>query len=581
MQPTPTLCSLQPFCPGGFASLKEALDYVAQGERGLNFHTARGELADVLSYRELAERARTHAGRFVRLGLVPGDRVILLADTDRDFVINFMACQYAGLLPAPAPIPVLFGEQSEYIEGLRRRIVDAKAQAAIGPAALEPLLREAAEGLRLKFLGSAEAFAELPADPCPEIAVQGDDIAYLQYSSGSTRSPAGIEISQNALMANTSGIMRSGLVGRNNDRAASWLPPYHDMGLVGFLLTPLCAGLSVDFVKTRDFARRPLIWLKILSQNRATLAYSPTFGYELCVRQAARAKPTGLDLSSWRAAGIGGDMVRARVLDDFAETFAPFGFRREAFVPSYGLAETTLAVSFAQLDRGPSLHAVSRQALDAGRVEFAAANAPDASVRTFVGCGRVLPEHTLSFRDSEGREVAPGRVGRVFVKGPSVMSGYFDKPLETARVLDAEGWLDTGDLGFMDQDELVITGRAKDLILLKGRNIWPQDLEWEVEALPQLRRGDAAAFGVDDGERETVVVLVQARLSDPAARAGLVHDVAACLKRQGLSEASVVLVPPGALPQTPSGKLSRARAKMDYLAGVYADTGPEPRAAAL
>lgn len=574
MLPTPTENTRLSLNRGGFDTLPEALDYAAKGETGVNFYSSRGDLMRACTYAELRERSLQVAARLAGLGVQPGEAVLLLADTDVDFFAGFCGCAYLGALPVPAAIPVIFGEQEEYIDGLRRRLVGSRAVAALGPKALAPLLEEAAQGLRLRYCGSNEAFAELPEGAFTYAPVDPDSLAYLQFSSGSTRHPKGVEIPQRTLMNNARLISSAGLDRRGGDRCTSWLPMYHDMGLVGFFLVPLATQLSVDYLTTRDFARRPMTWLNLIGRNRGTLSYSPTFGYELCVRHASRAGAEGLDLSSWRAAGIGGDMVRPQVLDDFASRFAAAGFRREAFVPSYGLAEATLAVSFATLDRGPTVVRISRQALDRGEVAYDPKGDAEAA-RDFVGCGAVLPEHALELRGEDGAPVADGRIGRVYVRGPSVMRGYAHDPEETERVLSADGWLDTGDLGFLHGDqELIITGRAKDLILINGRNVWPQDIEWAVEALPALRRGDAAAFSIDQDGGEQVVVLVQCRGGDDALRAQLRTDVSAVLRRMGFQDPLIELVPPGSLPQTSSGKLSRAKAKQNFLAQRAAAPAP-------
>lgn len=566
MQPTPTDNLRLPLKRGEFDTLCEAMDYAANGETGLNVFSSKGELLQSASYAELREQALEHAARLAALGVQPGEAVLLLADTNLEFFVGFMGAAYAGALPVPAPIPVILGEQDEYVEGLRRRIQGARASVALCPDALTPLLQEAAAGLELRFCGSNRSFAGLPKGPTPRYQAAAGDLAYLQFSSGSTRHPKGVEITQAALMNNARLIAEAGLQRRSGDRCTSWLPMYHDMGLVGFFLVPLVTQLSVDYLTTRDFARRPMTWLTLISRYGGSLAYSPTFGYELCARHAARgAGMEGLDLSRWRAAGIGGDMVRPQVLADFAQRFAAAGFRREAFVPSYGLAEATLAVCFAELDRGPTVVRLSRAALDAGEVRYEASPDPELG-RDFVGCGMVLPEHTLELRSEDGATAPPDKIGRVFVKGPSLMRGYAHDPEETAQALKPGGWLDTGDLGFLHDGELIITGRAKDLILINGRNVWPQDIEWAVEALPALRRGDAAAFSIDTGAGEQVVVLVQCRGSEEDRRAALRLEIEALLRRMGFQDPVVELVPPGSLPQTSSGKLSRAKAKQNFVA---------------
>lgn len=484
-----------------------------------------------------------------------------------------MACQYAGLVPAPLPLPTAFGGRGAYVLHLRRMLSAAGASAAFAPPALKDWLAEAADGLDIRLCGTLADLDGLPEDaPLPRVGA--DDLAYLQFSSGSTRFPVGVAVTQAALMANMEAIARHGLRMGPADRCTSWLPMYHDMGLIGFLLTPLATQRSLDLMPTAGFARRPLTWLSLIAANGGTLSFSPNFGYELCLRRARTAPPEGLDLSSWRGAGIGGDMIRAAVLDDFAATFAPFGFRREALVPSYGMAETTLAISFHDLERAPTVDEVDLDRLERTG-EIAAPDRSGERARSFVGCGRVLPGHDVEVRDDRGRALGELRVGRIHVRGPSLMREYFGRPLETQTALSADGWLDTGDIGYLRDGALTVTGRAKDLIIVNGRNIWPQDLEWSVEAeVAALRTGDAAAFSADsaDGRDEAVVMLVQCRSADAHVRQALRDEVVAVLRARHGIEGEVVLVPHNSLPHTSSGKLSRSRARRMFTDGHLADT---------
>jgi fatty-acyl-CoA synthase len=343
------------------------------------------------------------------------------------------------------------------------------------------------------------------------------------------------------------------------------------MGLIGFTLAPLTCQLSIDYLTPRDFARRPMQWLNIIARNRATVSYSPSFGYDLAVRRGAAQVPADLDLSCWRHAGIGGDMVRAGVLERFAETFEPRGFRRSAFIPSYGMAEVCLAITFAHGDTGVRTDMVDRVALSEAQRAQPAADPNDPNrARRFVICGKVLPGHQLEVRDEAGLLRVDRAVGRIFVKGPSIMPGYFDEPDATREVLSPDGWLDTGDLGYMLNGEIVVTGRAKDLIIVNGRNVWPQDIEWTLEARRIVKSGDSAAFSVDTGEGERVVVAVVARVAGEEARVSLVRDVAGAVREAIAVDCDVVLVPPTTgLPMTSSGKLSRSRARANFLAGRY------------
>jgi len=556
------------------ATLVDALETAAASREGLNFYSGRGELQETLSYRQLRDEAVLGAQRLLQAGLVRGQTVGLVAATNGDFVKTFFACQYAGLVPAPLPLPTALGGREHYLEHLRRMTVSAKAGAVLSPAAMVSWVEQACERLPLTYVGT---YAQLPSAAAQAQALptpRPDDLAYLQFSSGSTRFPRGVAMTQRAVLANTGSIVRDGLRACAGDRCVSWLPMYHDMGLVGFLLTPLSCAISVDFLPTHEFARRPLVWLDLISRNHASLSYSPSFGYELCVRRAERGVPAGLDLSSWRVAGIGGDMIRPHVLQRFAETFAAAGFRSSACVASYGMAEAALALSFAPLDAGLRVDRIDTDRLEHEHEAHPPQDDAVGRTREFVHCGAILPGHWVEVRDDHGQSLAERRVGVIHVRGPSLMREYFGEPEETARVLSADGWLNTGDLGYLNEGEIVITGRANDLIMLNGRNIWPQDLEWTAEAeIEEVRSGGVAAFSVEGEPADTVVVLFECRSSDREARAALRAALGGVLWSRFGIKAQVVPVPLRALPQTSSGKLSRAKAKQLYLHGVFDETG--------
>ncbi|MBE7211915.1 MAG: fatty acyl-AMP ligase [Gluconacetobacter diazotrophicus] len=575
--PTPTRSGL-PLRPGAFETLGEALDYAADGRSGLDFHSVRGELEASLPYRALRDGALLLARRLAGHGLNRGDRVGIVAETRPDFVRAFFACQYAGLVPAPLPLPMAFGGREAYVEHVRRLLEGASARALLFPAALEPMLAPLRLSLSLRVCGTVAALERDGAPdgvlPAPATAA---DIAYLQFSSGSTRFPVGIAVHQAALMANLRGILRHGLRIRDGDRAVSWLPFYHDMGLVGFLLAPLAGQIGVDLLATQDFARRPATWLQLISDKGGTVSYSPSFGYELCTRRSAAASP-GLDLSRWRVAGIGGDMIRPGALEGFAAAFAPAGFPRTAFLPSYGMAEATLAISFAPAGDGAAFDVVDLDRLERDGIAapFDAATGAPGRMREFASCGEPLPDHEIEVRDEEGGVLGERRAGRVFVRGPSLMRGYDDRPEETAAVLSADGWLDTGDLGYRLGRSLVITGRLKDLIIVNGRNVWPQDLEWSVEeAVDGVRAGTVAAFSLEEDGREVLVLAVETRLLPDAAEFAALRDAVAdtIRARHGL-DARVALLPPGALPFTSSGKLSRSAARQRFLSGTLKQPVP-------
>ncbi|MBM3620435.1 MAG: fatty acyl-AMP ligase [Alphaproteobacteria bacterium] len=580
MTPTATANTTLPYRRAGFASVPEMLDYAARGQTGVNFFDPRGRLTATMTWGELRERAHVFARRLIGAGFARGERLLITADTWPGFMVSFFGAQYAGLLPVPVSLPAGLGGKDAYLDQLRRQLAASGAVAALATDELAGYLTTAAEGSAARLVGAMSTFEALPEKPVDLRPWGAGERCYLQFSSGSTRFPLGVDIRQDALMANIAGqIGDHGLAIGPRDHVTSWLPLYHDMGLIGFMLAPMAAQRSIDYLSARDFARRPMQWLSLISQRRSSITYSPSFGYDLTTRRAQTQSLDGLDLSCVRIAGIGGDMIQPSVLARFAARFGPAGFDTGAFMPSYGMAEVCLALSFGRRGDGFHVDTVDRQQLSEDRV--ARAVAPSESSRAFVLCGLPLPEHPVEIRDEAGAVLPERRVGRIFAKGPSIMAGYFEAPEASAEALK-DGWLDTGDLGYWLDGQLVVTGRAKDLIIVNGRNIWPQDIEWSVEELPQLRRGDVCAFSIDaeDGA-ESIVVVVNAWPAQEEARTALIGAAQQIVKETVGVDCVVQLLSPSiGLPMTSSGKLSRSRARTRYLAGEYANGGRRPVPAA-
>ncbi len=555
---------------GEFSTLTEGLDYAARGDTGFNFYAPRGTLQHVLPYRAMREKALETGARLINAGLERGQRVAIVAETGPEFVITFFACQYAGLVPCPVPYAMNIGGRDAYVIRIAGMLNAADASAIVTPVSLEESIGEAAALAGVDMVLSHETLAQVSADG-QLTPFAGDDVAYIQYSSGSTSAPKGVLITQKAATANTRAILQHGMRLTDDDRAFSWLPLYHDMGLVGFCLSSMMGQASVDYLATPAFARRPALWLKLMSENRSTISYAPSFGYDLASRRI-NGGAKELDLSSWRIAGIGGDMVRADVLSDFAERLGVAGFESKAFMPSYGMAEATLALSFAPLESEVLVDVVDRAKMkETGKAvpacEIERLNQPE-KVRSFVACGAIMPDHQMVVRDDNGNDLAEREIGHVLIKGPSLMAGYYLNAEATEAIMGADGFMDTGDMGYMLDGQIVLTGRAKDLILHNGRNIWPQDIEWAAEQLDDLRDGDVAAFGIEDDKgEEQVTVLVQCRVSDPARREALRRDVSKIVHRNAGVECDILLVPTRSLPFTSSGKLSRAGAKSKLLSG--------------
>ena len=453
-------------------------------------------------------------------------------------------------------MPVGLGSRASFIEQLRRQITAAGATAVLAPDALQEFAQLAAAGTTARLVGTMSTFSALPEGDRVLRPFCSGQPCYVQFSSGSTRRPRGIDIRQDQLMANITGSLAAQEV-TETDSAVSWLPLYHDMGLIGFLLAPMCAQRSVDLLSPFDFARRPLQWLSLISRRRATITYGPTFGYDLVARRAQTQSLEDIDLSCLRIAGVGADMIQPSVLQRFTQAFERVGFDARAFLPSYGMAEVCVGLSFVSPSSGLRLDRPTCTALEGDR--------------DFVVCGRVLAGHDLEIRDAEGLPLEEGKVGRLYVRGPSVMPGYFPESEDSTEIL-RDGWLDTGDLGCWSGDEIVITGRAKDLIIVNGRNIWPQDIEWCVAALPQLRRGDVCAFSIEREEGEAVVIVVQAPPADAAGSELLAADIRQKTLESFAINAQVHLISRRVgLPMTSSGKLSRSSAKTTFLAGGYGE----------
>ncbi len=551
-----------------FPTITEALDYAALGGTGMNFYDGRCRLTAVLQYAALKRKAQAVAQRLLGLGLPAGSRVALIADTDPAFMEVFFGCMYAGLLPVSLPVPSSLGAHDSYVKKLASFFTSCGAKAVFGPKELVPFALEAAEDFEIAFIGSVREFAEQVALPEPAIPlpqVLPDDVAYLQYTSGSTRFPRGVTITHRAAMANLQGMLRDGLGIGPRDRCVSWLPFYHDMGLVGFVLAPMTSQMSVDYLRTQDFAMRPRQWLNLISMNRGTVAFAPPFGYDICARRLREGEAGRFDLSSWRVAGIGAEPIRSEVLEKFAEQFASSGFDRRAFIPCYGLAESTLGVCFSRRGSGVQIDRIRRWDLEHAS-QAVPATGEEADTTAFVNCGPVLPGHQLEIRGDDGCVLGERQIGRILLKGPSLMSGYFHDEDSTSAVL-AGGWLDTGDLGYLHDGELFITGRRKDLLIVRGRNIWPQDIEYLAESQPEIRPGDVIAFLVANGEEPEVIVQVQCRISDMEQRERLVSSLTRLINGEFGLSARVDLVPPHSLPRTSSGKPSRAEARKRFLQG--------------
>jgi fatty-acyl-CoA synthase len=562
--PTPTEDRL-PRILSEFPTLSAALDYAAQGQRGLNFHDMRGNLARPYPFSEMRQDALEMAYRLISHGVQPKDRIALIAETGPEFAALFFGCVYAGAWPVPLPLPTSFGGKESYIDQISVQLQSCDPKILFFPAELAETAGEAARQNEVEGL-DWQGFSDRIALKCDLPQAKTDEICYLQYSSGSTRFPHGVAVTHKALLNNLSAHSH-GMEVCETDRCVSWLPWYHDMGLVGCFLSVVANQVSTDYMKTEDFARRPLAWLDIISSRKdsTVISYSPTFGYDICARRISSQTHVSerFKLGHWRLAGNGADMIRPDVMQSFVDAFGDAGFKASSFLPSYGLAEATLAVSIMPPGEGIQVELVEESELTG----MAGSDDRPTRYRAIVNCGKAAKDMTIEVRDDDGSILPDRQIGKVWCTGPSLMVGYFRDEEATAACMK-DGWLDTGDMGYLSNDYIYIVGRAKDMIIINGKNHWPQDIEWAVEQLPGFKAGDIAAFAITTvGGEEAPAVLVQCRTSDEAERAKLREQIKDKVRSVTGMNCVVELVPPRTLPRTSSGKLSRAKARNLYLSG--------------
>ncbi|HYO14035.1 MAG TPA: fatty acyl-AMP ligase [Thermoanaerobaculia bacterium] len=539
-------------------------------EGGLRF-VDREERAVWFGWGEVRERALAVCGGLQALGIGRGDRVALVFPTGIEFFDAFFGTLLAGAVPVPLYPPVRLGRMAEYLRRTARMLEVAGARLILADPRVKRILGEAVAAARPDL--GCRAPGDLLREKAVPVRPDPADLALVQFSSGTTVDPKPVALSHRAVVAQTeilNGFWRDTAELRHS--CVSWLPLYHDMGLIGCVFPALSRDATLTLLGPELFVARPALWLRALSRYRATISPAPNFAYSLAVSRISDAEMEGVDLSNWRTALNGAEPVAPPVLRAFRDRFARWGFRAEALTPVYGMSEAALAVTFSDLDR-PFRSArfdredLSREAVARETVEG----------REIVSVGRPLPGFRLRIVDEAGRDLPEDRVGRVWIQGPSLMDGYLGHPEATARAF-RDGWLDTGDLGFLHGGELYLTGRAKDVVILRGRNHAPEEIERAVEGVPGVRTGCvvAASWLPEEAPGEVLVLFVEAsRQAGPAERAALPGACReAVLGATGLSVDEVVVLAPGTIPRTSSGKLRRGETLRLHLNGELAPPDP-------
>jgi len=564
------------YIPRAFASLVDLLRYRAStqpDDRAFVFLSDRGVEEAQVTFAELSRAAHILAASLLRRART-GDRAILLFPQGLDFIVAFLGCMVAGLIPVPLMIPRRAGlrDASHAIvaDCAPRLVLTTQAVATTRPDVIERFKAADCEWMFLPIAADAgEADVPRPA---------AEDIAYLQYTSGSTSSPKGVMVSHRNILAHSE-MARIAMGTTQASTFVSWVPHYHDLGLILNILHPLHVGALCVLMAPVSFMERPLGWLRAIHAYRAEVTTAPNFAFDLCAQRFRPEPMRGLDLSGWKVALNGAEPVRADTLERFAATFAPYGFSAKTHYPAYGLAEATLVVTASRRGAGPVILEASRAALQKGRV-VAPATPQDA--QTWVGCGSALEGVRMAIVDPDTcRRLGPDTVGEVWVNGPTVTKGYWRNPGATAAVFGAriadegpDAWLRTGDLGFVaSSGELFITGRIKDLIIIRGMNHYPQDIESTVYAVdPALRPNCGAAFTVADAEgREKFIIAqeVERTSRHRVAVSELIDSIReAVVNEHEINPDEILLLRPGALPKTTSGKVQRNLARALWQDGL-------------
>lgn len=551
-------------------TLSEALRHLAdRDQRGFVFVRPDGT-ERFCSFRELGIEAERRAADFHARGLVKGDRLAIAVPDPDEFVLSFLGAVMGGIVPVPISPQLSFKNIESYHDTVAHIANASGAKLLLTTTStrqfVDPIVPRAPQ------LRCVVTVDELGKEDHGKVDVRIDptDLAFLQFTSGSTSRPKGVMVSHRNLAWNSESFMIHGLEKDSSfDKGVTWLPLFHDMGLIGFVVGTIFTDIPVVFLPTASFVRNPRVWLDKIHQHRGTITYAPNFAYALVAKRLKDKDVADLDLSSLRRAGCGAEPIQAKTLRDFAAKLAPAKFDPKAFLPSYGMAEATLAITFVPLSTGVRTDLIEKKSLEGGDAK-PTASIEDDGAQELVNCGRPFPEHHVAIVDEAGNRLGDRQVGHIITRGPSVSAGYYQEPELTAEAFkagpDGETWLYTGDLGYTVDGEVFICGRLKDMIIVRGRNFYPNDLEWVVSELPSVRRGNVVAFGtVVDGE-EQLVIAAEAFQSDAEALKQTISQ--AILASFSLATHDVVIVPQGTLPRTSSGKPQRRKTRQMYLDGT-------------
>jgi fatty-acyl-CoA synthase len=565
--------------PRVLRTVAQAIEDAAKSTKtGYRFLEESSEAEPFFSHAGIERASARFGGALQSLGAKKGDRVALILPDNADFVFAFLGALRAGVVPVPIYPPTGLGKLAGYLDNTLHIVAKSGAKILLTNQDIKRMLGQIqAQAPELQKVVAVESVRGMKEELKP-VKVELDDTAFLQFTSGSTSRPKGVVLTHRNLAENIHAIMELGLHVRDSvDAGISWLPLYHDMGLIGFVLAPLYHVNSITFLPPLLFLKRPVKWLETITRFRGSISFGPNFAYALCVKRIKDAEMEKLDLSTWRVAGCGAEPIRAENLKAFADRFAQVGFNEKAFVGCYGMAESTLAISFSGLFEGVKADIVDGEALWSRGEALPATGKSAEDAAPIVDCGKAFEGHEIQVfaaGDAGSESPLPERhVGEFRLRGPSIMKGYFNDP-DLTREAFAGGWFKTGDLGYLANGKVHICGRSKEVIIVNGRNYYPQDLEWEAGKVDGVRKGNVIAFGTlkPQGDRERVVICFETGLADPSSRDTLKGEVRRSVQQAlGLTVDDVLPLAIGVLPKTSSGKLQRAKTRELYESGALLD----------
>ncbi|MFD1259954.1 AMP-binding protein [Entomomonas asaccharolytica] len=545
---TPTKNKVLPFKTSGFKSLVDGLEYAAKGESGFNFYNSQAELISVLSYTDLLNQAIKMAHHLLAIGLKKGDHLPIIAENRPEFLVVFYACQCLGVIVCPLPMISSAAERSNFAEKTLQLVKLTNARLIVTSEALiKTFFTENNTNLQFisfENLATESAKQSLTTSTTPFSPIENKGVSFIQFSSGSTSQPKGITIHNHDVCEHVQVVLEDVMKLQADDRSLSWLPFYHNMGLIGFIIASVNGQRSVDCFSPLTFVSNPALWLKLMSANQTAITYAPMFAYQLAIKVFDEQSFAGLDLSSIRVAGIGGDAIHIDIMKKFQQVYAPYGFNYQAFLPSYGMTEAIMAIS--------------------GKIADEQVVTDMFEEKQIVSCGTVLPDCQLKIVDDNNTPLPERSVGSILFKKKAI-TGVLHKQSESIALSSQDNYIDTGDIGYLYKQNLFVLGRKKDVILIRGRNIWAQDIKTSlINTNTWLKLEDILVMGIEVNQEEKLVVMIQ-RDGEHKDNLALAKKIKGQISQQFSVLADIVFVRAGGLPLTPSGKVSRERFTEIYL----------------